>query len=92
VIISDSVYETEEEHASQNAFENYMRQRSFKQYGSYLNDFWEFKRAFPNVQYRHLIQPSHPVPMGVLELDFSPKMVNALIKLGKKDGKNAVGL
>jgi len=28
--------------------------------------------------------------MGALELDFSPKMVNALIKLGKKDGKTAV--
>jgi len=49
VIISDSVYETTEEHASENAFENYMRQRSFHNYGSYFNDYFEMKRAFPKV-------------------------------------------
>ena len=72
------------------AFENYMRQRAFKKVGEYFNDFYEFKRAFPKLTYRHLIQPSEKVPMGALELDFSPKMVSSLINLGKKDGKAAV--
>lgn len=90
VIISDSIYEQEEDKVSKDAFDNYMRQQEFKKYGNYFDDYWEFKRGFPKVQYRHLIQPSAKVPMGALVIDFSPKMVNYLFELGKKDGKTAL--
>uniref|UniRef100_A0A7S3IDM7 PNPLA domain-containing protein n=1 Tax=Strombidium inclinatum TaxID=197538 RepID=A0A7S3IDM7_9SPIT len=90
VIISDSIYNEGEDKPSENALSNYLREKSFKDYYSFFNDFFENKQAFPNVTYRHMIQPSEKVPLGLKEIDFSQKNLQHLFDIGLKDGAAAL--
>ena len=46
-------------------------------------------QAFPEVEFRYLVYPTQTLP-GTSDLDFSPKVLSEMIRIGESDAKNAI--
>ena len=72
-------------------FANWMRYKDIADYHSSTGDVAGFMRAFPNVNFRHLIAPSESIASGLGILDFSNLTSTwPMQMIGRTDGANAV--
>ena len=71
---------------------NYLRNKEIKDYHGQIGDVHDFKKAFPNVNFRYFVAPSESLPGGLAMLDFSNKTTWGHQMLGRKDGANAIKL
>lgn len=74
-----------------NAYANFMRYSTIKDYFSATADVYEFMQAFPDVNYRYYLQPSTPLPGGLAILNFDNSTSTWGMQMkGRLDGENAI--
>ena len=72
---------------------NYMRFKDIKQYNDNMDDIFEFKKAYPSVNFRHLVIPSQDMPSGMAILDVDNATSTwPMQQLGRKDGEAVVSM
>jgi hypothetical protein len=67
---------------------NFNRYRQIKDYDSSMADVYEFKQAFPKVNFRYYVMPSESFKGSML--DFENKTTYRHQMIGRKDGTNAI--
>mmetsp|Transcript_1538 Transcript_1538/g.2713 ORF Transcript_1538/g.2713 Transcript_1538/m.2713 type:complete len:338 (-) Transcript_1538:193-1206(-) len=73
-----------------NAYANWLRFGDIKSYYDDMADILEFKQAYPQVNYRHLVAPSEPLKGGLSLLNFDNETnTYPMQMLGRLDGENA---
>jgi hypothetical protein len=73
------------------AFSNFLRFKDIKDYYDGASNVYNFIKAFPNINYRHYIQPSQPVAGSIGILDFNNATNTWGMQMtGRMDGKNAI--
>ena len=76
---------------SSNAYSNYMAWKEINSYHGGLNDIFEFKQGFPNVNFRYFIQPDHNIGGPLSALDFANSTNTWLNQeMGRSDGVTAL--
>ena len=76
-----------------NTIHNILRKRAIHAFYNYFNDVVEFKRAYPKVNFRYLVQPSEIMQFGLETIDFANSTHTWAIQLlGRIDGQMAVSL
>jgi predicted acylesterase/phospholipase RssA len=76
---------------SQDSYNNYLRNNEIKEYHTNMGDISTFVEAYPNITFRHYIQPSTPLASGLAMLDFSNNTNTwPMQAIGRTDGANAV--
>jgi len=70
IVICDSA-ELESWENQNDAVNNFLRFSDLKNYHSKIADVYNFKQAFPKVNFRYYIEPSTPLPGGLAILDFN---------------------
>lgn len=74
-----------------NAVSNYLRYRDINSYHNKIEDVYNFKQAFPKVNFRYYLQPSTPLPGGLAILNFDNSTFTYPVQMqGRLDGENAV--
>lgn len=73
-----------------NAYNNFMRNWSINSYVYQIQDITEFMRTRPNIQYRYMATASAPLTSGADELSVDHKLIEGMIDLGMKDGKDII--
>jgi hypothetical protein len=72
------------------AEESYLRYKDIREYYDSMSDVLEFKMAFPNVNFRHLVFPHEKLPGGLNLLNFDNKTNTWPMQMkGREAGKNA---
>jgi len=73
------------------AINNYLRFTDIKDYYDSKADIWRFMQAFPNVNFRYLVEPSGKLPGGLDIIKVDNKTVTWPCQvMGRKDGADAV--
>ena len=76
---------------SQDSYNNYLRNNEIKEYHTNMGDISTFVEAYPDINFRHYIQPSTPLASGLSMLDFSNNTNTwPMQAIGRTDGANAV--
>jgi hypothetical protein len=76
-----------------NSINNFLRYRSIREYHSKVADIYDFKLAYPKVNFRYYLEPSTPLPGGLAILDFNNQTSTFPMQMqGRLDGENAVKL
>ena len=74
-----------------NTISNYLRYWSMSSFSQALSDVSEFKRAFPNVNYRHFFMASKPLASAMNQLEFSYEVLEPMIQIGMDDAARVIG-
>ena len=73
------------------AYSNYLRSNEIREFHSNVGDIATFQEAYPNITFRHYIQPSKPLASGLGMLDFTNNTNTwPMQAVGRVDGENAV--
>jgi hypothetical protein len=89
IIICDST-ELDSWTDQSNALANYMRFKELKDYHDKVADVYDFKMAYPKVNYRYYVEPSTPLPGGLALLNFNNATSTFPMQMqGRLDGENA---
>ena len=54
-----------------NTLNNFLRYKDIKDYHGKMADIYNFKQAYPDVNFRYYIEPSTPLPGGLAILNFN---------------------
>jgi hypothetical protein len=74
-----------------NAINNFLRYRSIKEYHGKVADIYNFKMAYPKVNFRYYLEPSTPLPGGLAILNFNNQTSTFPMQMmGRLDGENAI--
>mmetsp|Transcript_17536 Transcript_17536/g.29580 ORF Transcript_17536/g.29580 Transcript_17536/m.29580 type:complete len:266 (+) Transcript_17536:329-1126(+) len=72
------------------ALANYLRFKDIRDYNDGVQDIYEFKQAYPEVNFRHFLMPSEPLKGGLNLLNFDNSTnTYSMQMLGRLDGQNA---
>lgn len=74
----------------ENTIQNYLRKKAIGEFYKLYDDVVEFKRAFPNINFRYLVMPSEIMQFGLKTIDFSYEHTWPIQLLGRIDGSSAV--
>lgn len=74
--------------AGQNTHENYARAKDIKSYNSGMSNVFEAVRAYPDVNWRYLFQPSEHVPNGPRLMNFNNESTWFMQEMGRRDAQN----
>ena len=66
---------------------NFMRHRSIKEYYKSVDDVYQFRQAFPEINFRYYIKPNATLVGGIGEIDFNNKTTWKMQEAGRKDGE-----
>ena len=71
-----------------NALSNMLRHQNIRKYFRLHDDVYEFKRAFPDINFRYFIQPNATLPEGegIREMEFNNKTTFKMQLAGRKTG------
>mmetsp|Transcript_41906 Transcript_41906/g.64132 ORF Transcript_41906/g.64132 Transcript_41906/m.64132 type:complete len:266 (-) Transcript_41906:29-826(-) len=90
-IVMCSSHELAEFEPSHNAYTNFARFKDIHKFYGSVDDVYMSMQAFPEVNFRHYIWPSHPLPSGRKEIDVDNSTnTYAMQMLGRQDGAAAV--
>mgnify|MGYP006891260070 CR=1 FL=1 len=94
MIVTDQWKMVPEDTKDLHAYGNYMRRREIASFNNNrMKDYFEFKQAFPEVQFRYFMRPSEPMKGGLNLLNFNNDTnTYAFQMIGRKDGANAVAM
>jgi len=68
---------------------NYARYTSIKSYSQGIDDIYELKREYPDINYRYYVQPSTPLTDDMLSFD-NKTVTWPMQEQGRADAKNVV--
>jgi len=73
-----------------NGYENYLRWKAINEYHSGLDDIFEFRQAFPKVNFRYFVQADRDIGGPLSMLDFYNSSTWEQQTMGRTDGKAAL--
>lgn len=74
-----------------NSINNFLRFKSVKDYHSKVADIYNFKQAYPEVNFRYYLEPGTPLASGLGILNFNNETSTYPMQMqGRLDGENAI--
>lgn len=73
-----------------NTLQNYMRMRDVYSYYNSMSDIDEIRRGYNDINFRHIVIPSGPLPSGYIPLGFKHKDIVAMIEQGYKEAYETI--
>jgi len=67
-----------------------MRKKILTSYGNGWDDVTKSRQDYPNVDFRYLIEPSFPLPSGIVPIAFNKTQMAEMMQMGYDDAVRAV--
>jgi len=69
---------------------NYFRYQQISKYYSFLSDYEEIERGYPDVNFRYILVPKDDLPSSLLTLDFEHEAMMQMIKIGEDQARELI--